>query len=367
MFIIIYYLKMINIVTTTKSNIKLEAIYSFFESIKVDINLFTNDVIDESIPEQPFNSGYECCMKRIEYIEKNKINRNYDFILSIESSLESIEDNICDKVFIIMKDTFGNIYKGTSFEIKVKEYYYNYLLEESDELHLGFKTTLGEVINKFNPHIDRKNWMKDPEFGEIDRIDQIIDGLKNCYFNYISSNLKKNLLYFENFPKENVTFKDLSAIIYNPTHLNNLALLCCYKLLPLLDSEKTYKFIGLDARGFIYGPLIISYLKLLYNINCGFIMLRKKGKLPGNTFSIKYGTEYSISEVEVMEGLIKKEDNIIIVDDLVATGGSLEAGKKVVNRYDANLICCIIMVAVEHLLEDAKKLLNNTKILVAIK
>jgi adenine phosphoribosyltransferase len=117
--------------------------------------------------------------------------------------------------------------------------------------------------------------------------------------------------------------------------------------------DQVDKIVGLDSRGFIYGSLLAP------EINSGFIMIRKPGKLPGVTVSTGYETEYSSDKFEMLNNVIQKGDRVLIVDDLVATGGSLLAAKKLVDEVGGTVVGSFTVLKVDPLFEIASKKIDN--------
>jgi adenine phosphoribosyltransferase len=126
----------------------------------------------------------------------------------------------------------------------------------------------------------------------------------------------------KDFPKPGIIFKDISPLLADPVQMKALIM--------GLASDwkgKVDVICGFDARGFIFGSL------LAYELSIPFVMLRKKGKLPGKTVSVSYGLEYGSSELELQDDAIKKGDKVLLVDDLLATGGTAEAGCRLVEMF----------------------------------
>ncbi|VDO60660.1 unnamed protein product [Schistosoma margrebowiei] len=94
--------------------------------------------------------------------------------------------------------------------------------------------------------------------------------------------------------------------------------------------------VGLESRGFLLGPA------LALRLNCSFVPIRKAGKLPGPCFSYNYELEYGNSVVEIQKDVLKPDDNVVLFDDVLATGGSLEAGIKLVNLSGARILSSLI-------------------------
>ena len=98
------------------------------------------------------------------------------------------------------------------------------------------------------------------------------------------------------------------------------------------------KVVGIDARGFVFGGV------LSYQLNVGFVPVRKKGKLPYKTVSEQYTLEYGKNTVEMHEDAITEGEKIVIVDDLIATGGTIEAAVKLVKKLGGDILECAFIV-----------------------
>jgi len=170
--------------------------------------------------------------------------------------------------------------------------------------------------------------------------------------------IKDSIRVIPDFPKPGIMFKDITTLLNNPK---------AYKTLieHLTNRYKNYNLdyiAGIDARGFIFGAALASHL------NIGFVPIRKKGKLPYTTVSEKYSLEYGFDEVEVHIDAFKKTDNskakVLLIDDLLATGGTASAATRLINRVGAECVeaCFIIELS---FLEGHKKL--NTPVYSIIK
>ena len=130
------------------------------------------------------------------------------------------------------------------------------------------------------------------------------------------------VLSIPDFPEKGVIFRDITSLIQDPDGLKD-------SVDGLIRSLKDVDFdlvIGLESRGFIFGTAIA------YELHKGFVPVLKKGKLPRETESIAYDLEYGKAEVEIHKDAIQKGTKVVIVDDLIATGGTLEAACKLVER-----------------------------------
>ncbi len=142
------------------------------------------------------------------------------------------------------------------------------------------------------------------------------------------------------FPKPGIIFKDISTLLSNPEALNTL-------MTHLENRYKTYDLdyvAGIDARGFIFGSILADRLGV------GFVTVRKKGKLPYTTVSEKYSLEYGFDEVEIhidafsSKGDDAKSAKVLLVDDLIATGGTATAAASLINKVGAECVeVCFVM------------------------
>ncbi len=147
-------------------------------------------------------------------------------------------------------------------------------------------------------------------------------------------NLKPYIRTISNWPIDGVEFRDITSLIENPLAFRKTVDAFVHRYM----SEKLDAIVGLDARGFIFGGA------LAYALGISFVPVRKKGKLPGDTISVKYELEYGQAEVEMHTDALKEGDKVIIIDDLIATGGTLLAAVQLVKQLKGEILeaCAII-------------------------
>ncbi len=136
------------------------------------------------------------------------------------------------------------------------------------------------------------------------------------------------------FPKEGIIFRDVTSVLESPEGLK----LAIDELNKLLDGVEYDTIAGTESRGFIFGA------PLSYMNNKGFIPVRKKGKLPRETVSMKYDLEYGQAEIEIHKDSIKPGDKVVLVDDLIATGGTIEAAAKLVEQLGGEVVKMIFLM-----------------------
>ena len=130
------------------------------------------------------------------------------------------------------------------------------------------------------------------------------------------------------WPKQDILFHDITPILQHPLYFRLLVDLLVYRYM----NQKIDVVAGLDARGFIIGAA------LAYQLNVGFVPIRKKGKLPFETVSESYALEYGEATVEIHTDAVQAGARVLLVDDLVATGGTMQAGIKLLQRLGANIV-----------------------------
>ena len=132
----------------------------------------------------------------------------------------------------------------------------------------------------------------------------------------------------ENWPQKGILFHDITPILQSAEYFRLLVDLLVYRYM----GQKIDVVAGLDARGFIIGAA------LAYQLNVGFVPIRKKGKLPFDTVSQSYALEYGEATVEIHTDAIKPGARVLLVDDLVATGGTMLAGVELIRKLGGEVI-----------------------------
>ena len=160
--------------------------------------------------------------------------------------------------------------------------------------------------------------------------------------------LKSLIRTVPNYPKPGILFRDISTLLYNGNALKYITEIYYNRY----KDKKINGIASIEARGFIFGAILSEKLGI------AFIPIRKKGKLPCKVYREKYELEYGTDELEVDITAIKKNDNILIMDDLIATGGTALAAGNLVNRFDANIYEYTFLIDLPDL-GGSKKLINK--------
>lgn len=130
------------------------------------------------------------------------------------------------------------------------------------------------------------------------------------------------------FPEPGIIFRDITGILRNADGLK----LSIDKIQEMLEGVEFDAVLGLESRGFIFG------MPIAYNLHKAFIPVRKKGKLPRETVSAKYDLEYGTAEIEIHKEDLRPGMKVVIIDDLIATGGTVEAAVKLAESLGAEVV-----------------------------
>ena len=172
-------------------------------------------------------------------------------------------------------------------------------------------------------------------------------------------NLEQVIASFRNvpdFPKPGIQFKDITTAMKNAEVLHYIA----DTLYEYYRDKGITKVVGVESRGFMLGSI------LAYKLNAGFVLLRKKGKLPAETYSINYALEYGTDELEIHKDAIEPDDVVLLHDDLLATGGSANAALQLLRKFGNNPIYVSFMIELVELngislLDEAKDIHSLVK------
>ncbi|MBS3090389.1 adenine phosphoribosyltransferase [Candidatus Pacearchaeota archaeon] len=151
--------------------------------------------------------------------------------------------------------------------------------------------------------------------------------------------IKKRIRTIPHFPKKGIMFRDITPLLQDPFTRR-------YVLLTIEEHFKDKRIdavVAAESRGFIFGSI------LAHEMYCSFVPLRKPGKLPYKTIKQEFQTEYSIDAFEMHEDGIKKGQNVLIADDLLATGGTAEAACKLVERLGGNVVGVAFIIDLSYL------------------
>ena len=144
------------------------------------------------------------------------------------------------------------------------------------------------------------------------------------------SKIEQYIRDIQDFPKPGILFKDIAPLLQDPEGLT----LCLSELKSMVPNGKIDKVIGMESRGFLFGTMLAKRLQ------AGFVLARKPGKLPYKTVSQSYSLEYGEDSIEMHVDAIKKGEQVLIHDDVLATGGTAEAVCKLVEKLGGEIVQC---------------------------
>ncbi len=162
--------------------------------------------------------------------------------------------------------------------------------------------------------------------------------------------IKKMIRDVSDFPKKGIIFRDITTAIKDAKTMQKIVDLMAQEY----ADEKIDYVAGIESRGFIFG------MPIAYKLGCGFIPIRKPGKLPAETISQEYSLEYGTDKIEIHKDAIKKGDRVLIVDDLLATGGTAAAAAKLVSST-GELVGISFLIELEDL-KGREKLPEGVKV-----
>lgn len=160
-------------------------------------------------------------------------------------------------------------------------------------------------------------------------------------------NLKDYIASVQDFPIEGILFRDITPLMANGEAFQE----ACNRIRDFAQSKGATVIVGPESRGFIFGCPVAK------DMGIGFIPVRKPNKLPRETVSIKYDLEYGSNELQMHADSIKKGDKVVIIDDLLATGGTVEATIKLVEKMGGEVVGCSFLIELSDL--NGRDLLKN--------
>lgn len=140
--------------------------------------------------------------------------------------------------------------------------------------------------------------------------------------------LKTHIRNVKDFPKTGIMFRDITTLLKNPVAFD----FTLSKLLEFTKGKQITKVVGIESRGFIFGSV------LAHKLNCGFIPVRKPGKLPAEKVSISYSLEYGEDKLEMHKDAIQSGDKVLVHDDLLATGGTMDAVCQLIEQLGGEIV-----------------------------
>ena len=161
--------------------------------------------------------------------------------------------------------------------------------------------------------------------------------------------IKGKVRSIPDWPIKGVIFRDITTLLLDPPAFKKI----CTIFYDRYVNQKIDKIVGIDARGFLFGSV------LAYNMHIGMVPIRKSGKLPYKTISESYTLEYGEEVIEIHEDAIQKGERVVIIDDLMATGGTISAAANLVEKLGGEIIECAFVLELPDL-KGRQKLGNRS-------
>lgn len=146
--------------------------------------------------------------------------------------------------------------------------------------------------------------------------------------------IKSRIRTIPHYPKQGIMFRDITTLLKDPVGLK----LVCDELFRRYSDAKIDKVVGIESRGFIIGA------PLAYLLGVGFVPIRKPGKLPAETIGHDYELEYGRDRVEIHTDAISAGERVLLVDDLIATGGTAEAAASLIKKIGGKIVECAFVI-----------------------
>ena len=153
-----------------------------------------------------------------------------------------------------------------------------------------------------------------------------------------------NIRIIKDFPKKGIDFYDIASLLANPDIFSKVIDEMTLKV----KKMNATAIAGIDSRGFIFASAIAYKLKLK------LIIIRKQGKLPGKTFKSSYNLEYGSNTLEIQKDFLNSKDKVVVIDDILATGGTISAAFKLIKKTNANLVGAVVLLELVFLNGRAK-------------
>src|ERR1700687_1544058 len=150
----------------------------------------------------------------------------------------------------------------------------------------------------------------------------------------LETDLKSALRSIPDYPKAGIMFRDITTLLGDARAFRQAV----DELVQPWAGSKIDKVAGVEARGFILGGAVA------HQASAGFVPIRKKGKLPHTTVRVAYSLEYGLDEMEVHEDAVTKGERVVLVDDLIATGGTAEGAVKLLRQIGANVVAACFII-----------------------
>ena len=178
----------------------------------------------------------------------------------------------------------------------------------------------------------------------------MFDRYKKCNDKLMSEGIKSKIRSIPDWPKRGIIYRDITTLLKDPEAMKHT----CTLLRQHFEKKDFDKIAGIESRGFIFSSI------LAHQLSKGLIIIRKLGKLPADTISEKYKLEYGTDTLEIHKDAVDSGDNVVLVDDLLATGGTMHAACRLVEKLGGRVAGCAFVVELPEL--RGREMLKNYEI-----
>lgn len=338
----------ITVVIASQSHQKISAVkQSFGEKFPHDTIVYISHTTSSLIPAQPI--GYDCALQGVRNRLQNLPEKlqQADYVVSIENYIEQspVTQRWYDKGLVLLKQASQEIILTTTPTF-IPDVYVQLAQQMSLEVsEYGYSTTVGQAIQQSFPDrlIDPSDWHCKAEFGGISREQLLQDTLSKALYADELNFLKSLVLMYPDFPKPGITFANFLPILNSAQAFTMTIDLLAQRY----RKQNISAVVGLESRGFILGAA------LAYKLGVSFVPVRKPGKLPGAIYSVDYQKEYGFDTLVIAQDSLQSGQRVIIIDDLIATGGSARAAIQLVRLTGAIPVEFVTLLKVDELAEQA--------------
>ncbi len=311
------------IALTSTSAIKKYTVEAFFESLFGTIDLITLPNTSNTPPQPLDEGGRSSCIIRLGNVSHKE---EYDYIVSIENYIDTnLKFDFCYIIIYHNKET----HYGVSKVVRCNPTLLAKVLAQDMNNYTckGVEKTYGQFVYEKDNTYSADNWMAQDGYT---RSDQITDALRIAHQKF---EMCKEITVHVDYPIPGIVFQDILPMFHNHETFTNMTNIMAHEV----SNFNCSHIVGLESRGFLLGTA------LAFKLGIGFIPIRKKGKLACKTYEIEYTKEYGkdVAEMAVLPNLEGK--HVIIVDDLIATGGSMKAAIDLCHKNKFIVDICVVL------------------------
>lgn len=337
----------IHVAVASLNDSKIQAVESAFKRFFKDDQIFVTGYSSASgIAEQPVGKEYarEGVFNRLNNLP---VKNSVEYCVALENYIEECPSGAiwADYGLVAIKDLKSNeVTEALSAPVFFDATYAMRAHNSGAVQKSGYAVTVGSLIAQDFKGVNQHDWHSLSQFGGVSRTVLLEDALWKALHDKELQKIKNELCYYLDFPKPGVLFVDIFPMLKNPLTLK----LCIDLLYDHYNDKNIEVVVGLESRGFLMGIFLAERLGV------GFVPVRKPGKLPEKVYTHTYQKEYGTDTLTLGYSSLKQGQRVLIVDDLIATGGSARAAIDLVKQAGANPIEFLSLLRVDSLAEKAQ-------------